>query len=186
MTAEVVSIVVTGVWGEPDGTDTPTGQVTFGLTEAIQSPSFVAAKTVRSVPVLGAIAQELVANDADSLGDPLFPATTQYRVVETILGAPEQDYFVTVPAVPPGSRSVSDGTVVLGTQTLVSDAADFTDDDLLAYVLLPQFPVGTQIIDVIDDHTVQLTGGAASATAGGVTVLIGASVDLASLRPQIP
>jgi hypothetical protein len=185
VSAQVVPIVVVALWGEPgDTTSWPTGEVTFDLTEDIQQPEAIVAKTVRCVPAFGTFAQQLAANDKDSTGESLFPATTQYRVTENLLGAPEQDYYITVPAVPPGSRSVSDGVTTEGMQTLTSASADFTDDDLNAYVLLPQFPAGTQISVVLSSSAVTLST-AASASATGVEVLIGASVSLQSLRPQI-
>lgn len=180
--ATLVSIVVTQEYGSPDGYDSPTGGVEFQLTEAIVSPGYVSPITVPAPLSLGGIAQELVANDLDSAGQPISPETTQYQVRENILGSAEQDYYVTVPARPPGSRSVSDAITAEGLRTLVSATAAFTVDDRGAYVFVPGFPVGTQIQTVVDAHTVTLTQ-AATATATGVALLIGASVALSALRP---
>lgn len=182
MSGSLVRIVVTEDYGSPDGYDTPTGTVTFNLSEAILSPGYVAPITVPAILSQGAIAQELTANDFDSGGGVLSPATTQYRVSEVIDGSPLQEWFATIPAAPPGSRAIVDGIIVQGTRLLVSATANFTADDLGAYMLLEGFPVGTTITEVIDAATVQLsTSPPLSDT--GVEVLIGASVSLASLRP---
>jgi hypothetical protein len=181
--ASLVSIVVTEDWTEPDGTDTPTGMVEFNLLENILSPGYCTAKTVRASLANGVIAQQLIANDFDSSGAPLVPSTTQYQVVERILGSPEQMYYVTVPASPPGSRTISDGEVTEGLTTLTSETAAFTDADALAYLLLPGFPVGTQIANVVSATEVNLFSGA-TASASGLQVLIGASVALSAIRPN--
>lgn len=186
MTATLVPIVVTGSWGEPDGTDNPTGTVTLDLTENITGPSFVTAKIVRAVTAFGALAQQLIANDFDYEGTPLTPQTTQYRVTEQLLGSPEQDYYVTIPATPPGARRITDGVLVQGTNLLVSASADFTDADLNSYLLFPYetgIPVGAQVLSVIDTHTVTMTAGS-PITGSGFSVMIGAQVDLAQLRPS--
>lgn len=180
--ASLVRIVVTEDYGSPDGYDVPTGTVTFNLDEAITSPGYVMPITTPVFLSGGAFAQEMTANDFDSAGDPISPATTLYRVTEQIDGSPMQEWFATIPASPPGSRAIVDGIVVQGERLLLSTTASFTSNDLGAYVLLNGFPVGTTITEVIDSHTVQLsTSPAASAT--GVDVLIGASVALSALRP---
>jgi hypothetical protein len=180
--AALVPIVVTELWGDPAELDYPTGEVVFNLLANILSPSVVTAKTIRSPLLLGAIAQQLIANDFDSTGAPLVPSTTQYQVVERLDGSPEQMYYVTVPAAPPDSRTISDGVVVLNSRLLVSETAAFTDLDENAYVLLNGFPVGTQISEVIDGGSVLLSS-SAPASATGVDVLIGASVSLSAIRP---
>jgi hypothetical protein len=180
--ASLVPIIVTELWGDPTGLDFPTGEVIFNLLENILQPAVVTAKTVRSTLVLGAIAQQLIANDFDSTGAPLVPSTTQYQVIEKLLGSPDQLYYVTVPASPPGSRVVTDGAVTAGSRTLTSLTADFTVDDVLAYVLLDGFPPGTQISGVISGTVATLSNGAI-ANASGLDVLIGASVSLSAIRP---
>lgn len=180
MTGTLVPIIVTEDWSGPDNTS-PTGIVDFDLSAAITAPGYVSPNTVQSNLVNGAVAQELVANDFDSGGGVVTPMT-QYRVTEGILGAPEQEYYIIVPAAPPGSRSVDDGVIAVGSQILFSETADFTDDDERAYVLLEGFPPGTQIESVTDStHAVLTTGSTMVAT--GVGVLIRASVTLQSLRP---
>lgn len=180
MAGSLVPIIVTENWARPDGT-IPTGLVTFNLLEALTAPDYVTPNTIKAPLYLGAIAQQLDALDVDSMSDPITPLT-QYAVVENILGADTQDYFITVPAIPPGSRSVTDGVLGGGTQLLVSATAAFTIDDLNAYVLLPQFPPGTQIIGVISGTTVKLST-SSPVSASGVAVMIGASVTLQELRP---
>lgn len=183
MPGTLVPIIITEDWNRPDGT-TPTGSVRFDLLEDITAPGYVSANTLFTNLAEGAIAQQLYANDADSDADPLTPSTTQYRVTEEILGAPVPEYFITVPAVPPGSRVVADAVTVNGLAVVVSASADFTQDDVGAYVLLPQFPPGTQISRVIDGMTASLST-AANATASGVTLMVGASASLSELRyPQ--
>jgi hypothetical protein len=178
----LVYTVVTEAWGEPgDTTDTPTGTTTFELTEPVTAPGYVPCRPVRAPLVAGAIAQQLMATDADSLGAPLVPSTAQFRVTEQIDGAPDSNYYINVPAVPSGSRAITDGVVTTGSFVLTSLTAAFTVDDELAYVRLPQVPVGTRIAEYIDAHTVHLTA-ASPVTATGVDVLIGASVSLSQLR----
>lgn len=180
----LVYIVVTEDWSEPDGTDTPTGDVEFCLTAMLTSPGYVSPKLVQSFLSQGQIAQQLVATDFDSAGAPLVPSTVQYRVVERVLGSAEQSYYITVPAAPPGSRSVTDGVVVASSQLVTSASADFTDDDENAYLFFVggQFPVGVQITEVVDDHTVQLNR-SPGVSATGVHFIIGASASLSGLRP---
>lgn len=180
--ATLVPIVVTeDGWLRPDGTS-PTGTVRFDLLENITSPGYVSAYTEIATLDNGSIVQQLFATDADSDGDPIVPSTTQYKVVEDILGAPEQEYYITVPAVPPGSRTIADAVIVQGTQTVNSASANFTDDDENAYVLLEGFPPGTQINEVISSTEVQLTT-SPPISATGVTMMIGASASLQELRP---
>lgn len=181
MTGALVPIIVTQDWSRPDDT-TPTGVVTFQLLAAITAPGYVTPNVIKAPLYLGAIAQELVALDVDSGDGPITPLT-QYSVNENVLGADAQDYFITVPAVPPGSRTITDGILVKSTQILISADAHFTDDDLNAYVLLEGYPPGTQIIEVIDGATVKLaTSSPLDDT--DVTVMIGASVTLQELRPS--
>lgn len=185
MTAALVPIVVTDDLGQPDGAEPPQGTVQFVLTESIVSPQPCAAKVVGCTRVAGAIAQQLVANDKDSTGAALSPATTMYRVVDNTDGAAEEDFFITVPAVPPGSRSVSDGVLEQGSNVLTSATADFTDADLGAYVLVNNGTVllpGVQIQTVVSSSEVTLTA-SASANLTGLTVMVGASVSLSELRP---
>lgn len=180
----LVPIVVTEQIGTPAGTS-PTGSVQFLLTEEIVAPQECSAIVVGADYVNGLLAQQLVANDLDSSGDPISPATTMYGVKQEISGAAPREYFITVPAVPPGSRSVSDVVTVNGTSQITSATADFSVDDVGAYILLNNglvVPPGTQIYSFIDSHTVTLTQ-TPTASLTGVEILIGASVSLGSLRP---
>jgi hypothetical protein len=185
VTAALVPIVVTDDLGQPDGSEPPNGTVQFVLTESIISPQPCAAKVVGCTRVAGAIAQQLVANDKDSSGSPISPATTMYRVVDNTDGAAEEDFFITVPAVPPGSRVVSDGVLAAGSNLLTSATAAFTGADLGAYVLVDNgtvLPPGTIISEVVSSSEVQLSR-TASANLTGLTVMVGASASLSELRP---
>jgi hypothetical protein len=181
MVATLVPIIITEDWTRPDGT-TPTGRVRFDLLEPITSPQYVSPNTIDTALTFGAIAQQLDANDFDSLGDPIVPSTTQYEVSIDIDGAPLRQFFITVPAVPPGSRTITDGVLTAASQTLTSLTADFTADDLLSYVLLPNYPPGTQIIDVISGTAVALSS-QSPVNATNVKVMIGAQATLSELDP---
>lgn len=181
----LVPIIVTGDWLQPDNSETPLGDVSFLLTEEIQSPQVCSARLIPAGISFGALAQQLYANDLDSDGDPIAPARTMYRVTERVDGAAEVDYFITVPAVPPGSRTVTDAAVTEGVQTVSSLTASFTDDDVGAYVLLGNgsvVPPGTRITAVVSASVAQLSR-TPQVDASGLTLMIGASADLAALRP---
>lgn len=184
MAGSLVPIYVVQSYLRPDGTS-PTGRVTFDLLKAIEAPEYVSPTRELAVVSEALVVQQLYALDADSAGDPLTPSTLQYRVVEEMLGADPQEFYVTVPAAPPGSRSVADAVVTQGSQLLTSATAAFTEDDEDAYVLVGNgglVPPGAQISDVVDSTTVQLSR-AATAAATGASLLVGASVSLAELRP---
>jgi hypothetical protein len=135
--------------------------------------------------VLGQLRQELVANDLDSVGDLISPATTMYRCEQNIDGATPRAFFVTVPAVPPDSRVVTDAVTTIGSPIVTSATANFTDDDLDAYVLLDNglvVPAGTTIATVISATQVSLSW-TPEAALTGATLMIGASVALSALRP---
>jgi hypothetical protein len=179
--ASLVPIIVTESWVGPDG-DAPNGSVSLQLTDGITSPAYVAATRLVAALSNGAIAQQVYAVDADSSGAPLVPVGAQYRVVESIEGAADVVYFVTVPAAPPGSRQVSDAVATANSATVNSATAGFTNADVGAYVNIAGFPAGTQIQTVHNATSVDLSG--AAATAGsGLSLLIGASVALSALRP---
>lgn len=178
----LVPIVVTSTYPSPGG-GIAWGQVTFTLLETIVDPTDRATVPGGALPPVfldenGSIAQQLYANDVEGLT----PETTQYQVTERISGGTARSYFVTVPAVPPGSRTVSDGVLVAATAQLVSATADFTDADIGAYVLLDGFSCGTKILSITSSTEATLST-SARAAATGVSVLIGASVDLAQLAP---
>lgn len=181
MPGVLVPIIVVEDWTRPDGT-TPTGMVVFNLLENILSPGYVSANTVESELSFGQIAQQLYANDFDSTGTPINPSTTMYKVEEDIGGAPAQDYYITVPAAPPGSRRITDGVLTQGSMILTSETASFTQDDVRAYVVLPGFPPGTQIATVTSSTTCTF-GSTSPLSATDLSVLIGASATLGSLRP---
>jgi hypothetical protein len=180
--AALVPIIITEAWVEPDGTDTPTGRVAFQLTDEIVSPSYLTAKAVVAELSGGAIAQQVTATDRDATGVALVPATVQYRVVESIDGAPDVVYFITVPAAPSGSRKVADAVATLGSINVTSATAAFTQADVNAYVVLPGFPPGTQI-QVVHSATSADLSAAAAAAGSGLSLLIGASVTLSAIRP---
>lgn len=185
MTAALVPIIVTDDIGQPDGSEPPTGTVTFQLTDEIVGPSPCAAKVIGAARVAGAVAQQLVANDFDSTGAPLSPATTMYRVADAVGAAAEVDFFITVPAQPPGSRTVNDGVTTPGSNVLTSATAAFTGADLGAYVLVANgeaVPPGTAIQAILSGTQVELTR-AAPAGASGLSVMVGASASLSELRP---
>lgn len=185
MTAALVPIIVTDDIGQPDGSEAPTGTVQFQLTEGIISPQGCAAKVIGAPRVNGALAQQLVANDFDSTGAPLSPATTMYRVVDDVGGAAEVDYFITVPAQPPGSRTVSDGVMAAASNLLSSATAAFTDNDLGAYVLVENGAAvvpGATITAVLSGTEVQLSQ-TCPAGGSGLSVMVGASASLSELRP---
>lgn len=185
MSAQLVPIIVTDTVLQPDGSAPPTGTVQFQLTEEITGPQECAAKVVGANYSTGLLAQQLYANDLDSTGDPIAPATTMYRVQQDTDGAAPAEFFITVPAVPPGSRSVSDVVTEAGQQIISSATANFTDADLNAYVLLGNgsvVPPGTWIVEVISSTEVQLSQ-SPSAALTGVTIMVGASASLSELRP---
>ena len=171
----LTTIIVEKAWQSPDGA-TPDGVVYFNLSQPITDPVEVPAVTIPSQLVSGAIAQPLVANDSEGAAP-----VTLYRVTEDVDGATQYSYYVSIPAAPDGSRSVSDAIVVRGEPGLISATAAFTSDDVGSYLFSPSaFVVGTQITAVIDAHTIT-TSNAALETAASMTVLIGAQVQLASL-----
>lgn len=183
----LVPIIVTDSVAEPDGANAPTGRITFQLTTEIIAPQECSAKVVGAQYAFGRLAQQLIANDLDSNGDAISPATTMYRVAQSIDGAAEQDFFITVPAVPPGSRTVEDCVTEAGVNTITSATANFTDDDLNAYVLVGNpatsgVPPGTTITEVISatEATISQTP---NADLTDIFLMVGASVSLGQLRP---
>jgi hypothetical protein len=182
--ASVVPIVVTEDWTVPDGSETPTGEVDFLLSDEIASPTYVSPRLVVCGIDQGALVQQLVANDLDSTGAPLVPAATTYRIRERINGATDQTYFAVVPAVPPGSRSVVDASTADGSNVITSVTAAFTGADVGAYVLVANgtaVPVGAQIVEVQTSTTAVLSATATESLVGA-SLLVGASVRLSDLR----
>lgn len=171
-------IVVTADFRAPGG-EVPTGEVLFDLSVPVVdgSESFPAGRTQAGLDLNGQIAQPLVAND--SVG--LVPSSS-YWVTERIVGAAENGYYALVPAAPAGSRSVSDAVAAQGQRTISSATAAFTSNDIGAYVFSLPFAVPTQIVSVTSS-TVAVLSTAALSTGTGLGLLIGASVDLSSLRP---
>lgn len=185
MSAALVPIVVTDSIGSPDGSTPPTGRVQFILTDEITGPQECAAKVIGAGYLAGLIAQQLVANDKDSTGAAIVPATTMYQVAQDIDGATPLAFFITVPAVPPGSRTVADCVTTEASTTISSASANFTDDDIGAYVLLDNGDVvvpGTQIAQVLSSTEAVLTT-TPQVDLTGVKLMIGASATLAELRP---
>lgn len=185
MSASLVPIIVTDSIASPDGSAPPPGTVQFQLTDEIVLPQECAAKVIGASYVGGLLRQELVANDLDSNGDPISPATTMYRCEQNMDGATPRAFFVTVPAVPPGSRVVTDAVTTTGSPLVTSATADFTDDDFDAYVLLDNglvVPAGTTIATVVNSTTISLSW-TPQAALTGATLMIGASVALSVLRP---
>lgn len=181
--ASVVPIVVVADWGEPGG-DSPTGTVTFFLTEPITAPSAVGCRPVPVELSDGALAQQLYANDKDSAGNPLVPPVTMYRVAVALDGAPEDEWFALIPAAPPGSRAVTDAVATQASNLITSATADFTSGDLGAYVLVDNgttVAVGAQITEIVSASVAKLSGSATASTTNSA-LLIGASVELATLR----
>lgn len=177
----IPSIVVQKTWGDPDSTTPASGTVRFDLTGQL----IVGGEAISLMPAIaklveGAINQPLTPTYGID-GQETSPAL--YWVAEAIQGAPVRRYAVQVPAAPEGSRSVSDGSTVVGTQVITSASAAFTSDDEGLVLWSPAFPVGVTIMEVLDDHTAQLSGAALTTHAGDVELLIGAQVDLTSLDP---
>lgn len=174
------TIVVLGLWTPPGGAVPPDGEITFQLDQDLidlATGETIFAQTIPSPLVLGAIAQPLVANDAG-----VSPTNSQYRVDENLLGAPEQSYYATVPAVPPGSRSITDGAMTVGSQILESATANFTSADVGAFLFAPFLPIAVTVQSVIDSAHASLTS-APSENLSSLPVLIGASVLLSAIRP---
>ncbi len=183
--ALLVPIIVTDAILEPSGAGSPTGRVQFQLTEEITGPEQCAAKLVEADYVGGVLAQQLYANDFDNTGSPISPSTTMYYVAQDVDGAAAQTFFITVPATPPGSRSVEDAVVEQGSALLTSATAAFTSDDVGKFVLVGNgsvFSPGTQILGITSSTVAQLDR-SASSSGTGVSLMIGASASLSELRP---
>lgn len=173
----LISIIVTGTYGQSSGS-TPDGTLTFDLpytlVDVTDSENVVPAQQI-AVLNGGLLVYPLVANDSPNLLRP-----SQYWVTESVGGSPLSQYWVTVPAAPPGSRSVGDGVAV--GKTLGSAAATFTNADIGQFVFCPAFPLGSFIQAVVDAHTVTMSE-SATQSASAQFVLIGASVDISAIRP---
>ena len=171
-----VPIVVTEDYSSPDGL-TPDGSVSFQLTESMScGPIVVGSLSIDAELDQGQLSQILMANDTAGI----VPSTTAYQVVQNVEGAAPASFYIVVPSQPVGSRSVTDGVVVLSSGILNSLTADFTGDDVGTVVLCDAFPVGSTITSVIDAADVEISG-PSSLTATGLSVLVGASVTLSSL-----
>lgn len=175
--------VVLGDWTTP-GEEVPLGSVEFYLQPALTDLS--SGVTVPSRPEVaelsnGAVVQSLVANNAP--GSELEPTTTQYLVTERVLGAPDESYWISVPAQPAGSRTVTDAVLVQGSSIVTSATAAFSSGDVGSYVFTPGVPTPAQILSVISSTGATLSE-SASMGISGQTLVVGASVELASLRPE--
>jgi hypothetical protein len=174
------TIVVVADYATPDE-QAPTGTIIFDLTgtlsDVADGESIAPRQVMADLDANGRLAQPIVANTSPGL-----VPTSYYWISERIVGAPELAYSARVPAAPAGSRTVTDAQATVGLPLLTSTAAAFGSGDVGAYVNCPAFPIPTQIVAVTDaSHAVLST----SADESGIllTALIGASIDLAALRP---
>jgi len=170
-------IVLTGQWQKPDGSPAA-GSVVASLTEGLVNTSQPAAQIVNFayLDANGNLAMPVYADNDTGTN----PVGSQYYCTVTIIGSPRTAGYIVVPAVPAGSRSVTDAVIAESSTTLTSATASFTGADVGKFVYSPDLVVGTAIASVTNSTTVVVSL-PALASGTGQTLLIGASASLPAL-----
>ncbi len=172
-------IIVTGEFLEPDGSPSA-GSLTSSLTLPFSNGGVSYGGTrFTYFDASGRLAQALVANDDAGSA----PSDSQWYCEVRVVGAPTISGYISVPSVPPGSRSVTDAVLTDGSTSLTSTTGAFDADDVGVYLFAAGLPVGCQIASV-ESSTAVTTTLVATESGSGESLLIGASVPLSDLLPS--
>ena len=170
-------IILTGSFLNPEGLPAA-GSVVASLTEAIANGGQSIGQLVRFAYLdeNGNLALAVVSNlDAGTS-----PAGSQWYCTVDLVGSPRTAGYVSVPAAPVGSRSVTDAVTMQNSVVLTSATASFVSGDVGKYVACEGIIPLTTIAAINSSTSVNLSL-PATASGTGLTLLIGAQADLFTL-----